>query len=168
MSRNSYLRTALFIDAFALAVFLSGCSTHGYRPPQVSITQLETFTRPAKEPDCTMPVLYDEPRSRYRKIAIVEGWAGSIDQQEELLAAIKRKACETGADALLIIQQTSQTTNSLLDSGEIQSGEEEPAKRSGLDIATRRQMSDHFTQQGERAYRGYYIDAAATIYVTPK
>ena len=115
-----------------------------------------------------MPVLHDEPKTKYRKIAIVEGWAGSVDQQEELLAAIKRKACETGADALLIIQESSQTTNSLLDSGEIQSGEEEPAKRSGLDIATRRQMSDHFTQQGEAGYRGYYIDAAATIYVNPK
>lgn len=162
------MNSALLIGAFALVALLGGCATHGYRPPQVSITQLETFTRPAKEPDCSMPVLYDEPKSKYRKIAIVEGWAGSVDQQTELLEAIKRKACETGADALLIIQQTSQTTNSLLDSGEIQSGDEEPAKRSGLDIATRRQMSDHFTQQGERAYRGYYIDAAATIYVQPK
>ncbi len=168
MSRDQYLRSTLFIGGFAIATLLGACATHGYRPPQVSITQLESFTRPAKEPDCTMPVLYEEPKTKYRKIAIVEGWAGSIDQQAELLAALKQKACETGADALLVIQQSSQTTNSLLDSGEIQAGDEEPAKRSGVDIATRRKMSDHFTQQGEAGYRGYYIDAAATIYVTPK
>ena len=64
MLRNPYLDLARLAVALAIATTLAACSTHGYRPPQVSITQLEAFTRLAKEPDCTMPVLPIEHGAR--------------------------------------------------------------------------------------------------------
>ena len=52
-----------------------------------------------------MPVLYTEPLSGHRRIAIVEAW-GTVGQEEQVLAALRSRGCETGADALVIVEAT--------------------------------------------------------------
>lgn len=65
----------------------------------------------SKGPACDMPVLSKRPKRHFVELAIVEGWAGSRDQEQELLQQIKNRACETGADALLINYSRDQKNN---------------------------------------------------------
>jgi hypothetical protein len=163
MSRLIFYRIqTLCMFALAALPMLSSCARQNSKIPQVTVSQIEPYLHAAKPPDCSMPILYSEPRTKYRKIAIVEGWVRGPEQKAELLAALQRKACETGADALLVLQQRFQSTGALLESGEIRAGVEDPVAEGGISIADRLQKEEHFTQQGEAGFRGYYINAVAT------
>jgi hypothetical protein len=158
---SAYRLRILQLLALTILPALNACGTKA-KPPEITVSQIQTYTRPAKPPDCDMPVLYSEPRNKYVKIAVVEGWAQGPEQREELIAGLKRKACATGADALLVVQQTFQSTDSMLASGEMQAGTDEAVTHQG-NVADRLQQQEHFVQQGERGYRGYYIDSFATM-----
>ena len=74
-----------------------------------------------------MPILNSAPlESDYRKIAIVEAW-GTLDHKDEMLDALRQKACSTGADALLIVSSQSQVDGRLetmdLPTSEVQNDE---------------------------------------------
>lgn len=57
-----------------------------------------------------MPVLRHEPLQDFRKVAIVEGLGNVHDSEGDVLPAVQRKACETGADAIVVLTSKSQTT----------------------------------------------------------
>jgi len=68
-----------------------------------------------------MPVLDAEPSGDYRKIAIIDARGVPGTKEEEMLPAIVRKACETGADALVIATskaQHSETPEGLVAGGQ--------------------------------------------------
>src|ERR1019366_3960979 len=73
-------RTPLTTRAFAVATFVVSASlvAAGFGspppPPKASFTQIATFDRAPKPPDCFMPVLHTEPLTNHRRIAIVEAW----------------------------------------------------------------------------------------------
>ena len=50
----------------------------------------------------------------YRMVGIIEGTGSVYASEEDVLPAVKRKACETGADAIVILASKSQTTESLV------------------------------------------------------
>ena len=77
-------------------------------PPQVTVAEMEPSGRPAKDPNCAMPVLYAEPLADYRKVAIIDALGAPSLEEKDLLPVIKRKACETGADALVIVTSKAQ------------------------------------------------------------
>ncbi|HEY6394408.1 MAG TPA: hypothetical protein VIX12_03255 [Candidatus Binataceae bacterium] len=97
---------------FALAIF-SGCARVASLPPQVTVAEIEPSGRAAKPPDCNMPVLRSDPLGDFRKIAIVEGVGNVYDSESDVLPLVQRKACETGADALVIVASKSQTSEGL-------------------------------------------------------
>lgn len=68
-----------------------------------------------------MPVLYSDPTTEYRKIAIIDARAVPGTKEKDMLPAVVRKACETGADALVIVTskaQHSETPEGLVAGGE--------------------------------------------------
>ncbi len=71
---------------------------------------MEPSGRAAKPPDCNMPVLRHEPLRDFRKVAIVEAMGNVYASEADVLPALQRKACETGADAIVINTSRSQTT----------------------------------------------------------
>ena len=150
--------------ALPALVMLSACAAKTSTLPQVTVSQIDSYTSAAKPPDCSMPLLYSEPKTGFRKIAIVEGWVQSPEQRAELIVALQRQACGTGAAALLVVQQKFQNTNALLQSGEMTAGMEEPVAEGGISVADRLQKEEHFTQQGEPGFRGYYINAMAITF----
>ncbi|HYK66226.1 MAG TPA: hypothetical protein VEY94_14895 [Patescibacteria group bacterium] len=122
------MRRAIVIG-FILAV--AGCAQVASLPPQVTLSEVEPSGRAAKPPDCNMPVLRHEPLTDYRKVAIVEALGNRFATEADVLPAVQRKACETGADAIVVLTSKAQTTESAtgyyINSVAIVYGKENPA-----------------------------------------
>ena len=98
---------AIVILIAALAI--EGCATTN-NAINVAVSQMRPFPA-SKGSGCDMPVLSQRPKRHFVELAIVEGWAGSQGQEQELLQKLKNRACETGADALLINYSKDQRAN---------------------------------------------------------
>jgi hypothetical protein len=149
-----------------LLVAASGCVLNqpSY-PPSATVTEIEPSTRPARSPDCNMPVLRADPTVDYQKIAIVDGWGSLKYSQDQVLDVVKRKACETGADALLVISATAQDPQKIL-----YEGAPNPAHTSQTaDQAQGDYILDreHVPSVGSVGHPGTYVDTVAIIYTDP-
>jgi hypothetical protein len=108
-----------------------------------------------------MPVLHTEPKAKFTVVAIVEGW-GSADQDKELLTAIQRRACETGADALILVSDRMQIERSVLyDPNEppVASGNASVEQNAGDEIIEKERMAPI----GRVGHSGHYIDTYAIV-----
>jgi len=114
-----------------LTIAAAGCARVISLPPQVTLAEVEPSGRAAKPPDCSMPVLRHEPLRDFRKVAIVEGLGNVYASEADVLPAVQRKACETGADAIVILTSRAQTseasTGYYINSVAIVYGKENPA-----------------------------------------
>ena len=104
--RNSILSAALCALAFA------GCAKAAL-PPQATLAEIEPSGNAARPPDCDMPVLRHEPLTGYRKVSIIESVGSVYASEDDVMPSVKRKACETGADAIVIMTSKAQTTESM-------------------------------------------------------
>jgi hypothetical protein len=148
----------------ALTLNAGGCSTKR-TPMEVSVTQLAPYENAAKDPGCTIPVLKALPMGTYTQVAIVEAWADSKDTNDDVLPALRRKACETGADALVILNSTHQDVKQLL---------YQASPNEQLNDTTQQnvyagqgeyiQEMEHTRRIGEAGHNGLYIDAVAITY----
>jgi hypothetical protein len=97
-----------------LALGMAGCVKAMQMPAQATYTEIQASGVAARPPDCDIKVLRHEPLTEYRKVGIIEGTGNVYASEEDVLPAVKRKACETGADAIVILASKSQTTESLV------------------------------------------------------
>ena len=143
----------------------AGCFTDK-RPTQVIVTQVAADIHPAKPPDCDMPVLTEEPAARYLELAIVEAWSDVNEDPAKVVPELKRKACATGAQALLIVSGKKQSDKKMLYG--VTPNENETAVTSTN--RTPNQTGDYINKMqytpriGEGGHIGYYIDALAIDY----
>jgi hypothetical protein len=165
-------RRAAWIDLNLALVWLgialsAGCYSQK-EPLQVSVTQLGPYAHAAKGPDCRMPILVAMPLKPLSQIAIVEAWADKKDQQPDVLPALRRKACETGADALVVINSEHQDIKNLLYAASPNESMNEVTSKnayaSGGDYI---KTAEHTRRIGEPGHNGFYIDAVA-IEFSPK
>ena len=166
-----YQHTASFeilVAGIALVLGCAGCST-GRVPMEVDVTQLAPYVHAAKAPDCQMPVLSNLPLTTYRQVAIVEVWADLKDQDNDVVPALRRKACETGADALVIINSQHQDIKNLLYSATPNETLNDTTKHNvyagqGEYISA----MEHTRRIGEAGHNGFYVDAVAINYAKPE
>ena len=95
-----------------LTVFV-GCQRVIALPPQATVSQIEPSGRAAKGPGCTMPILRNEPLTDFKKVSIIEGLGNRFAAENDVMPAVMRAACETGADALLILASKAQTSENM-------------------------------------------------------
>jgi hypothetical protein len=148
-----------------LAAAASACYSQPTYPPSATVTEIQPSTRPARSPDCNMPVLRVDPTVDYQKIAIVDGWGSLRYSEDEVMDVVKRKACETGADALLVIDSTQQENHKIL-----YEGAPNPAHTSqSADQAQGDYILDRekVPEIGSVGHPGTYVDAVAIIYTDP-
>ena len=100
--------------AGTLALGVAGCAKATLMPAHATYTEIQASGVAAKPPDCDVKVLRHDPLTEYRKVGIIEGTGSVYAGEEDVLPAVKRKACETGADAIVILASKSQTTESLV------------------------------------------------------
>jgi len=158
---DGMLKFASLCTGVLLLVAAAAC-TEPNMPPTATVTEIETTTRAAKDPNCYMPVIYAEPTVDYRKIALVDAWASLKYSEQQVLEEVKRKACETGADAVLLLSHTQQITRQQLfegapNSARLAGGANGPP---GDYIMDRERQPDI----GGVGHRGTYVDAVAIVY----
>ena len=98
--------------AIAAIAALTGCA-HIALPPQVTLTEVQPSGRAAKPPDCNLPILRSTPIAAYSEVAIVEGVGSRYASEEDVLPLVARKACESGADAIVVRESRAQTSENL-------------------------------------------------------
>jgi hypothetical protein len=156
-------RRAALLGTLSAVLAICGCS--GRTPMQVSVTQLAPYVNAAKDPACTIPVLDAMPTGGYTQVAIVEAWADLKDTKDDVVPALRRKACETGADALVILNATHQDVKQLLYQASPNEQLNDTTKQNvyagqGEYI----QEMEHTRRIGEAGHNGLYIDAVAISY----
>jgi hypothetical protein len=161
--RWTALASALLLAASAGAT--AGCFTDK-RPTEVLVTPVSTDVRPAKPPDCNMPILTEEPTVGYQQVAIVEAWADVDEDPAKVVPELKHQACATGAQALLIVSGKKQNEKTQLYG--VTPNESETGVTSNN--RTPNQAGDYINKMqytpkvGEGGHIGYYIDALAIDY----
>ena len=60
-----------------------------------------------------MPILRSDPLADFRKVAIIEGLGGVYVQEKDVMPVVLRAACETGADAIVVYESKSQTSENM-------------------------------------------------------
>lgn len=163
------LQTAKLLACFVPLLCVAGaCSTPGRVPMQVNVTQLAPYEFAAKSPDCKMPVMEGLPLIAYKEVAIVEVWADLQDDRSDVIPALKRKACETGADALVIINSQHQDIKNFLYQA---SPNETLTESTQKDVYSGQgeyiKEAEHTHRIGEPGHNGFYIDAVAINYTLP-
>jgi len=164
MRHGASIRGTMF-TALCAMIAVNACGCAGRTPMQVSVTQLATYVNAAKDPGCAIPVLSTMPMGKFTQVAIVEAWADLKDNKEDVLPALRRKACETGADALVILNSTHQNVKQLL---------YQASPNEQLNDTTQQnvyagqkeyiQEMEHTRRLGEAGHNGLYIDAVAISY----
>src|ERR1700676_605052 len=98
--------------ALFMMAMLAAC-TKVALPPQITLAEVEPSGKPAKPPDCNLPVLRDAPLADYREVAIIEGLGNRFVEEKDVLPLVVAKGCETGADALVIRESRAQTSENM-------------------------------------------------------
>jgi hypothetical protein len=143
----------------------AGCFTDK-RPTQVLVTPVSTEIRPGKPPDCDMPVLTQEPTTGYQELAIGEAWSDDKEDPVKVLPELKRQACGTGAQALLIISGKKQNEKTQLYG--VTPNEAETGVTAGNGTTNQAAVyinkMQYTPKVGEGGHIGYYLDAIAIEY----
>lgn len=125
---------------------------------RVYITQIARYQRPAKPESCHMPILTSQPTRDFDQLAIVEGFADKNGDDNDLMPALKSKACETGADALLIVRHGPQASDS----------EENPGWFATLTGMGYSDPKLHPRRLGAMTSNGYYVEGIAINFMAPQ
>ena len=92
---------------------------------------------------------------------MVEAW-GAAGQEDQVLAALKSSGCQTGADALVIVEDQSQANPNIAKFGLPLSNQDEEAR---MDLTQgQRFKKDSTPKIGEAGHPGFYLDSVAIVY----
>ncbi len=108
------LNTKRLLLAGLIAATAAGCFKAAELPPQVTYTEIQASGNAAKPPTCDITVLRHDPLTEYRKVGIIEAEGSVYASEQDVMPAVKRKACESGADAVIILTSKSQTTENMV------------------------------------------------------
>jgi len=134
-----------------VAALVYGCSQRD--EPEVDISWLAPQTRAAQPPDCSMPVLKQLPNTDYQQIALIEVVDDYNADDAEVEGLARRKACETGADALVILENQKQKSGA----------DYVPPGAGGT-----AHKDEHAPDIGEVGHKGRVLNAVAIVYQAEK
>ena len=105
----------LCVMLMATAALGWGClSPAAVNPPIVTATPMGLAMRPAKPPDCAMPVLDSMPLANHQQLALLDAWGDLAVKDDELLTYLKREGCRLGADAVVLTSEQKQHEGDLV------------------------------------------------------
>jgi len=144
--------------AAGVLAMLSSCINEK-DPPESTVSWLAPQTRAAKPFDCSIPMLTALPNTDYQQIAIVEVSDDYNADNQEVYGLARRKACETGADALVILEDQRQKKGEPLPGYSAEEGKD-VGPEAGVNVRER----EHSPGVGEVGHKGRYVNAVAIIY----
>ena len=150
--------TALAVTLTAVALFVGGCFEFDVPAPSATVSPMTSVMRPAKAPDCPLQVLNTMPAADVEQIALVDAWGDQSANDADLLPVLKRKACEIGADAVVITSDKSQHEGDQIVGWD--AGAHSTVASKNANVSQRM----HDPSVGEVGHGGHYMSGVAIAY----
>ena len=150
---------ALALALAAIALFIGGCFEFEVPTPSTTVSPMTSVMRPAKAPDCPIQVLNSMPTTDFQQLALLDTWGDQSAKDVDLLPVIKRKACEIGADAIVITSDKSQHEGDQLVGWD--SGASSTVSAKTANVSQRM----HDPEVGEVGHGGHYMSGVAIAFV---
>ncbi len=149
---------AFAIALAAMALCVSGCFEWEVPEPSATVSPMTSYMRPAKGANCSLQVLQTMPAADVQQLALVDAWGDESAKDIDLLPVLKSKACEVGADAVVITSDKSQHEGEQLQGYDSQVGSN--VKNSAANVSQRM----HDPTVGEVGHKGHYMSGVAIAF----
>lgn len=151
---------ALAIALAAMAMFVSGCFEAEIPAPSATVSPMTSYMRPAKAPNCPLQVLHTMPAADVQQLALVDTWGDQSAKDADLLPVLKRKACEVGADAVVITSDKSQHEGEQLEGYDTSVNSNVGGHGAPANVSERM----HDPSVGEVGHGGHYMSGVAIAF----
>ncbi len=151
---------ALAIALAAMAMLVSGCFELETPAPSATVSPMTSFMRPARAPNCPLQVLHTMPAADIQQLALVDTWGDQSAKDADLLPVLKRKACEVGADAVVITSDKSQHEGEQLEGYDIGVNSNVGGHGAPANVSERM----HDPTVGEVGHGGHYMSGVAIAF----
>ncbi len=95
------MRNTRFLQLLLCGVLMIGCAGRIY--PPIAMTERTNNIYPEPRPEnCRLTVLTSTPTEPHEAFARITSYAGSAKMTEKMESLIKAKACEEGAEAIIL------------------------------------------------------------------
>lgn len=152
---------ALAATLAAVALLVAGCYEAEVPTPSATVSPMTPYMRPAKAPDCSLQILHTMPIRDVQQLALVDAWGDESIKDADLLPVIKRKACEVGADAVVITSDKSQHEGAQLPGYDDKVGSNVGGEDAPGNVSERL----HDPSVGETGHKGHYMSGVAIAFI---
>jgi hypothetical protein len=149
---------ALAVALAAMALFIGGCFEAEIPAPSATVSPMTSVMRPAKASNCPLQVLHTMPDADVQQLALVDTWGDQSANDADLLPVLKRKACEVGADAVVITSDKSQHEGDQLEGWD--AGVHSTVASKNANVSQRM----HDPSVGEVGHGGHYMSGVAIAF----
>lgn len=149
---------ALAVTLAATTMLVGGCFEFDIPEPSATVSPMTSIMRPAKAPNCPLQVLNTMPATDVQQLALVDTWGDQSAKDADLLPALKSKACEVGADAVVITSDKSQHEGEQLEGYDAQVGSNINNKAANVS------QRMHDPTVGEVGHGGRYMSGVAIAF----
>jgi hypothetical protein len=143
----------------ALVLAVGGCAEVETPAPSATVSPMTSVMRPAKAPNCSLQILHSMPVTDIQQLALVDTWGDRSTTDADLLPVLKRKACEVGADAVVI------TSNKDQYEGEQLQGYDSLLASKVVNDSANVSKRMHDPSVGEIGHGGHYMSGVAIAFV---
>ena len=150
----------LFLTLLGIALFLGGCFEFEVPAPSATVSPMTSIMRPAKGPNCPLQVLSTMPAADVQQLALIDTWGDQSANDADLLPVLKSKACEVGADAVVITSDKSQHEGEQLEGYD--AGVHSSVGGHGAPANVSERMHD--PSVGEVGHGGHYMSGVAIAF----
>jgi|SRR5690348_7189240 hypothetical protein len=149
---------ALALALAAFAMLAAGCFEAEVPAPSATVSPMTPYMRPARAPNCSLQVLETMPAADVQQLALVDTWGDQSAKDTDLLPVLKRKACEIGADAVVITSDKSQHEGDQL------AGYDDKVGSAVSNNAANVTQRMHDPNVGEVGHGGHYMSGVAIAF----
>lgn len=149
---------ALAVGLATIGLALGGCFELEVPAPSATVSPMTSVMRPAKAPNCPLQVLHAMPAADVQQLALVDTWGDQSAKDVDLLPVLKSKACEVGADAVVITSDKSQHEGEQLEGYDAQVGSNINNKAANVS------QRMHDPTVGEVGHGGRYMSGVAIAF----
>jgi hypothetical protein len=151
---------ALAVALAAITLLAGGCFELDIPEPSATVSPMTSVIRPAKGPNCPLQVLRTMPAADVQQLALVDTWGDQSSNDADLLPVLKSKACEVGADAVVITSDKSQHEGEQLEGYD--AGVHSSVGGHGAPANVSERMHD--PSVGEVGHGGHYMSGVAIAF----
>ena len=151
---------ALAVALAAIAMLAGGCFEFEIPAPSATVSPMTSVVRPAKGPNCPVQVLRTMPAADVQQLALVDAWGDQSAKDIDLLPVLKSKACEVGADAVVITSDKSQHEGEQLEGYDASVHSNVGGHGAPANVSERM----HDPTVGEVGHKGHYMSGVAIAF----